>query len=79
MSPPWADELVALYQDRYAPMVRLAYLWCRDPAVAEELVQDAFVADGTVTLAIPEGARAVLHAELVTDDGRLQIYVCSVH
>lgn len=34
---------VELYQDRYAPMVRLAYLLTSDHAAAEELVQDAFV------------------------------------
>ena len=41
--PTWADELVALYRERYAPMVRLAYLLTGDGAAAEELVQDAFV------------------------------------
>ena len=35
---------VALYRARYAPMVRLAYLLTGSQAVAEELVQDAFVA-----------------------------------
>lgn len=34
---------VDLYQQRYVPMVRLAYLLVGDAAVAEELVQDAFV------------------------------------
>jgi RNA polymerase sigma-70 factor (sigma-E family) len=40
---PWADPLVELYQERYGPMVRLAYLMISDWAAAEELVQDAFV------------------------------------
>jgi RNA polymerase sigma-70 factor (sigma-E family) len=44
MSPPWADELLALYEAQYLPMVRLAYLMCGHAAVAEEVVQDAFVA-----------------------------------
>ena len=34
---------IDLYDDRYDPMVRLAFLLTRDRAVAEELVQDAFV------------------------------------
>lgn len=38
-----SSTLVDLYQDRYDPMVRLAYLLVGDRAVAEELVQDAFV------------------------------------
>lgn len=33
----------ALYRDRYAAMVRLAYLLVGDEGVAEELAQDAFV------------------------------------
>ncbi|HYD08960.1 MAG TPA: SigE family RNA polymerase sigma factor [Acidimicrobiales bacterium] len=37
------DGFVALYRERYEPMVRLAYLMVGDRAVAEELVQDAFV------------------------------------
>lgn len=38
-TPGFAD----LYRERYAAMVRLAYLLTSDQAVAEELVQDAFV------------------------------------
>jgi RNA polymerase sigma-70 factor (sigma-E family) len=34
---------VALYRDRYDAMVRLAYLMTGSQAIAEELVQDAFV------------------------------------
>jgi RNA polymerase sigma-70 factor (sigma-E family) len=41
--PLWDDPLVELYRARYEPMVRLAYLLTGDRAVAEELVQDAFV------------------------------------
>lgn len=41
--PRWAVPLVELYRERYDPMVRLAYLLTGDRAVAEELVQDAFV------------------------------------
>lgn len=37
------DGFVALYRERYAPMVRLAYLMVGSRAIAEELVQDAFV------------------------------------
>ena len=33
----------ALYRERYAAMVRLAHVMTSDTAVAEELVQDAFV------------------------------------
>lgn len=41
--PVWDDPLIELYRERYQPMVRLAYLLTGDRAVAEELVQDAFV------------------------------------
>ena len=47
MSSPratWHDDLLALYRERYEPMVRLAYLLTGNRSVAEELVQDAFVA-----------------------------------
>ena len=37
------DAFVALYRERYEPMVRLAYLMTGRQAIAEELVQDAFV------------------------------------
>jgi RNA polymerase sigma-70 factor (sigma-E family) len=37
------DAFVELYRERYAPMVRLAYLMTGSQAIAEELVQDAFV------------------------------------
>jgi RNA polymerase sigma factor (sigma-70 family) len=40
----WPDELVRLYEDQLAVYVRLAYLMVGDRWVAEELVQDAFVA-----------------------------------
>ena len=33
-----------LFRDRYDRMVRVAYLLCHDRAVAEELVQDSFLA-----------------------------------
>ncbi len=36
------DSLADLYRERYAPMVRLAYLMVGSTPVAEELVQDAF-------------------------------------
>lgn len=42
-SEQWSPSLVDLYQERYAPMVRLAYLLTGDAAAAEELVQDSFV------------------------------------
>lgn len=42
--PAWHDDLLALYRQRYDPMVRLAYLLTGNRGVAEELVQDAFVA-----------------------------------
>ena len=37
------EAFVALYRERYDPMVRLAYLMTGRQAIAEELVQDAFV------------------------------------
>ncbi|MBX3314494.1 MAG: SigE family RNA polymerase sigma factor [Actinobacteria bacterium] len=36
-------SFVELYEERYEPMVRLAFLLIGERAVAEELVQDAFV------------------------------------
>jgi RNA polymerase sigma-70 factor (sigma-E family) len=39
-------DLAALHRERYAPMVRLAHLLTGSNAVAEELVQDAFVRVG---------------------------------
>ena len=39
----WDEPFVALYRERYGPMVRLAYLLTGNRSVAEELVQDAFV------------------------------------
>jgi RNA polymerase sigma-70 factor (sigma-E family) len=41
---PWDGELVDVYRERYGDLVRLAYLIVRQAAVAEEIVQDAFVA-----------------------------------
>lgn len=41
---PWSGSLEELYRERHQPMVRLAYLLTGDRAVAEELVQDAFIA-----------------------------------
>jgi RNA polymerase sigma-70 factor (sigma-E family) len=37
------DDFEALYRERWDPMVRLAYLLTGSQAIAEELVQDAFV------------------------------------
>jgi RNA polymerase sigma factor (sigma-70 family) len=41
---PWHPGLLALYRSDYAGLVRLAVLVGADRSVAEELVQDAFVA-----------------------------------
>ena len=41
---PWDPGLLAVYRSDYAGLVRLAVLVGADRAVAEELVQDAFVA-----------------------------------
>lgn len=40
----WDDRLVLVYRDRYRDLVRLAYLLTRQRDVAEEIVQDAFIA-----------------------------------
>jgi RNA polymerase sigma-70 factor (sigma-E family) len=40
----WHENLLALYRERYESMVRLAYLLTGNRSVAEEIVQDAFVA-----------------------------------
>ena len=39
----WDTDLVRVYHERYADLVRLAYLLTGRPAIAEEVVQDAFV------------------------------------
>jgi RNA polymerase sigma-70 factor (sigma-E family) len=39
----WPHDLVSLYRNRYADMVRLAFLLTGSSAEAEEIVQDAFV------------------------------------
>lgn len=39
----WPDELVALYEERWLPLTRTAYLLTGDRAAAEEIVQDAFL------------------------------------
>jgi RNA polymerase sigma-70 factor (sigma-E family) len=39
----WSPIFVALYQERYLAMVRLAYLLVGSNSVAEEIVQEAFV------------------------------------
>src|SRR4029453_6948614 len=41
---PWDAALITVYQDRYRELVRLAYLLTGQTAVAEEIVQDAFLA-----------------------------------
>jgi len=41
---PWDPQLLAVYQSDYLGLVRLAVLVGADRSVAEELVQDAFVA-----------------------------------
>jgi RNA polymerase sigma factor (sigma-70 family) len=47
-SPPacgtWDAGLIRVYRDRYGDLVRLAYLITGRTAVAEEIVQDAFLA-----------------------------------
>jgi RNA polymerase sigma factor (sigma-70 family) len=40
----WDTDLVSVYHERYANLVRLAYLVTGQAAIAEEIVQDAFVA-----------------------------------
>ena len=40
----WNTELVSVYREHYGTLVRLAYLLTGHAAVAEEIVQDAFVA-----------------------------------
>ncbi|HEX6568495.1 MAG TPA: sigma-70 family RNA polymerase sigma factor [Acidimicrobiales bacterium] len=40
----WDADLVSVYRARYGNLVRLAYLLTGHAAVAEEIVQDAFVA-----------------------------------
>lgn len=40
----WDENLVLVYRERYDDLVRLAFLLTRQKAVAEEIVQDAFIA-----------------------------------
>ncbi|MGH9070683.1 MAG: RNA polymerase sigma factor [Acidimicrobiales bacterium] len=39
----WPASLIELYRAQYAPMVRLAYLLTGSNALAEEVVQEAFI------------------------------------
>lgn len=41
---PWDEGLVGVYHERYRDLVGLAYLITGQSAIAEEMVQDAFVA-----------------------------------
>jgi len=40
----WDEALMSVYQNRYRDLVRLAYLITGQTAIAEEIVQDAFLA-----------------------------------
>ena len=62
-TPSWgADDAVThLYATHYRPMVRLAALLLRDPGVAEEVVQDAFVAMHGSWRRLREPERAVAY------------------
>lgn len=42
-APSWDDHLVRAYHDRYGDLVRLAYVLTGQSAVAEEIVQEAFL------------------------------------
>ena len=61
------DAFEALYRERWDPMVRLAYLLTGNRAIAEELVQDAFVSvhRSWVTRAMPANPPAYLRAAVV--------------
>lgn len=43
-SAPWDADLVRVYHERYRDLVGLAYLITSQQSIAEEVVQDAFVA-----------------------------------
>jgi RNA polymerase sigma-70 factor (sigma-E family) len=43
LPPAWPDLLVQLYREDYGAMVRFAHLLTGSNAIAEEMVQDAFV------------------------------------
>jgi RNA polymerase sigma-70 factor (sigma-E family) len=43
VASPWTEAFTSFYRHQYAPMVRLAFLLVGSEAVAEELVQDAFL------------------------------------
>jgi RNA polymerase sigma-70 factor (sigma-E family) len=67
-APRTADEAVAvLYVAHWAPLVRLATLLTRDASVAEEVVQDAFVAlhGRWAGLAEPAAAHGYLRTSVV--------------
>lgn len=75
----WPDELGALYREQYAGYVQLAYLLVGSSAVADEIVQDAFLAvrhrwdavrtspGGYLRQAVVNGARARLRRGRVED------------
>lgn len=78
----WPDELVALYQEQYVGYVRLAFLLVGSAALADEIVQDAFVAargrwddirtspGGYVRQVVVNGARARLRRRRTEDAHR---------
>jgi len=59
-----AADLESLYRSRYRAMVRLAYAMTGSPAVAEELVQDAFIRVHA-RFATVENPEAYLHTTVV--------------
>ena len=65
--PPgsYGDPVSALYEEHYAPLVRLAALLVRDTATAEEIVQDAFVAVAAWRRRDTDGALDILRQSVL--------------
>jgi DNA-directed RNA polymerase specialized sigma24 family protein len=65
--PPgsYGDPVSALYEEHYAPLVRLAALLVRDTATAEEIVQDSFVAVAAWRRRDTDGALDVLRQSVL--------------
>jgi RNA polymerase sigma-70 factor (ECF subfamily) len=60
-----ADRLRASVQDSRAALFRLAYLWCHDRALADDLTQEAL-------------AKALAHAGQLRDPAKLRPWLCGI-
>lgn len=60
-----ADRLRACVQESRAALFRLAYMWCHDRALADDLTQEAL-------------AKALAHATQLRDPAKLRPWLCGI-